>query len=65
MTRTVSIGSMIWQIDGLRGTKDLSEWEAVFITSVVFRFEAAGNDSSVLSEKQLGIVERIWQKHFA
>lgn len=64
MSRTVSVATMIEQIDGLcggtdmlrGGSRDLSEWEEEFTT---------GKDTTQLSDKQLDSVERIWRKHFA
>ncbi len=64
MSRLVSIGTKVEQIDGLRGTDDLNAWEESFVTSVVERYEAAGRDSRALSGKQVEIIERIWGKHF-
>lgn len=65
MTRTVSIGSMIQQLDGLRDTKALTPREFTFVTSVLLRFLEAGRKSSALSDKQVEVIERIWSKHFA
>lgn len=64
MTRLVSIGTKVEQVDGLRGTDDLNAWEESFVSSVVERYEAAGRDSRVLSAKQVDVIERIWRKHF-
>lgn len=64
MSRLVSIGTKIEQVDGLRGTDDLNAWEETFVTGIVERYEAAGRDSRVLSAKQVEVVERIWGKHF-
>jgi len=65
MTRTISICQMIEQLDGLRDTKDVSEWENVFITSVLERYLISGKDTRNLTEKQLDVIERIWNKHYA
>lgn len=65
MTRTVSIGTMIEQLDGLRDTRDLSEWEQGFVTNILERYLTAGKDTHWMSSKQVDIVERIWRKHFA
>ena len=73
MTRVVSVATMIEQIDGLRGgadmlrggSRDLSEWEEEFTTSIVQRYHAVGKDTTQLSDKQVASVERIWRKHFA
>lgn len=60
-----SIGSMIEQIDGLRGTPDLTPWENEFVASVVVTYESANKDSRVLSGKQIEVIARIFGKHFA
>lgn len=65
MTRTVSIGTMIEQLDGLRDTDDLSEWELGFATNIIERYLVAHKDSRCLSAKQVECVEKIWKKHFA
>lgn len=65
MTRTVSIGTMIEQLDGLRDTDDLSEWEQGFVTNIIERYLTSGKDTRWMSSKQVDIVERIWRKHFA
>ena len=65
MTRLVSIGSMIEQLDGLRDTKDLSEWEQGFVTSILESYLLAGRDPRILTSKQVDVIERIWTKHFA
>lgn len=64
MTRLVSIGAKVEQIDGLRGTSDLNAWEESFVTSIVERYEAAGRDTQGFTEKQIESIDRIWRKHF-
>lgn len=62
--RTVSLATMVKQVCTLAGTKDVSEWEDRFINSI----DESTNDGEHtvhLSSKQVEIVERIWQKHFA
>lgn len=59
-----SIGTMINRIDGLQGTEDVSEWEDRFIHNIV-DITKGGKDTTVLSSKQIEIVERIHNKHFA
>lgn len=54
----VSIATMVKQIAGLAGTKDVTQWENDFIASIARR-------NTSLTEKQIEIVERIWRKHFA
>lgn len=64
MTRLVSIGTKVEQIDGLRGTSDLNAWEESFVTSIVERYEAAKRDTQSFTEKQIDSIDRIWRKHF-
>jgi hypothetical protein len=65
MTRLVSLGTKIEQCDGLRDTKDLSEWENGFVTSILERYLVAGRDTRMLTGKQVDVIERIWSKHFS
>lgn len=65
MTRLVSLGTKIEQLDGLRDTKDLSEWENGFVTSILERYLVAGRDTRMLSSRQVDVIERIWGKHFS
>lgn len=60
-----SLSIMIEQIDGMRGTTDLTAWETEFVASVVARYLSANKDTRSLSGKQAEIVERIWAKHFS
>lgn len=60
-----SIGAMVEQIDGLRGTKDLTEWEEKFVTSIMLKYYNNNKNTTGLSGKQVEIIERIWKKHFA
>lgn len=59
-----SIATQIEQIDALRGTNDVTPWEDEFITSIVERV-AKTKDTRTLSARQVEIIERIWEKHFA
>lgn len=61
----VSVGTMIDQLDGLRDTSDLTEWERGFVSSVLAKYLMAGKDTRVLSSKQTETIENIWSKHFA
>lgn len=64
MPRTVSLGVMIRQIDGLVGTDDISSWEEAFIASVSGYADDRRNPK-VLSDKQIEKIEQIYRKHFA
>lgn len=59
-----SLGTMIKRIEGLCGTKDVTDWETSFIASVVEK-TLSGSRTTGLSEKQIEIIERIHNKHFA
>lgn len=61
---TVSIGTMTKQIIAMHDTGDLTDWENEFVGGLSDRTQD-GKDTTRLSEKQVGIVERIWQRHFA
>ena len=61
----VSVGTMIEQLDGLRDTKDLTEWEQGFVNSVLSKYLMAGKDTRSLSSRQIETIENIWSKHFA
>ena len=61
---TPSLGSMVQQLSGLVGTKDVSDWEDEFIGSIVER-TSNGARTSHLTEKQVEQVERIYRNHFA
>lgn len=65
MTRLVSLGTKIEQLDALRDTKDLSQWEQGFVTSILERYLLAGRDTRMLSTRQVEALEQIWSKHFA
>ena len=56
-----SIRQQIELIEGLLGTDDVSDWEQSFIESVARH----KSDTSKLSERQVEIIERIHDKHFA
>jgi hypothetical protein len=65
MTRLVSLGTKIEQLDGLRDTQDLTQWEQGFVTSILGRYLLAGRDTRMLTSKQVEVIERTWAKHFA
>lgn len=65
MTRTVSVATMIEQLDGLRDTSDLNQWEQDFVTNILERYLRAKKDTRSLTGKQVEVIERIWRKHFA
>lgn len=60
----VSIGNKVKRIAGLLGTQDLTEWETRFVDSITDSTDTGANCSQ-LSAKQIDIVTKIWEKHFA
>lgn len=58
-----STAQKIQQCEGLLGTKDLSGWEEGFLRNIVAA--QSEGDAAVLSEKQLVVLDRIYEKHFA
>lgn len=61
-----SIGTMIVRISGLHSTREVTEWENTFIRSIVDKFNARDKSKAMeLTEKQIEIIERIHDKHFA
>lgn len=63
MSRTVSTTTMIRRLEGMLGTKDLSEWEQGFVETLVERLEAG--QVTQLTERQVETLERLHGKHFA
>lgn len=60
-----SIGKMLEQCDGLRDTKDISQWENTFLTDMLERYLLAKKSTSSFSGKQVEAIEQIYNKHFA
>ena len=63
--RSVSVGVKLEQIDGLRGTNDLSDWEQGFVVSVMRRYRQSGDRTSTLTDEQVTKIDEIWSRHFA
>lgn len=59
-----SVGAQIKQIAGLRGTLDVNAWEDSFIARIV-EITDDGRNTTQLTEKQLAVIERLNQQHFA
>jgi hypothetical protein len=63
-TAMTSLNLMVRRCEGLLGTDDINAWESNFLESILDRTNG-GEDVSMLSEKQVDVLERIFQKHFA
>ncbi len=59
-----SLTTMVKQLSGLVDTKDVSDWENDFLQSIM-RSTREGDNTTVLTEKQIDVVERIFKKHFS
>lgn len=63
MPQLVSTTTMIRRLEGMLGTKDLSDWEQGFVETLVARLEAG--QVTQLTERQVETLERLHGKHFA
>jgi len=64
VTRLVSLGAKIQQLEGLLDTKDVNDWENTFLHNVCDR-TASGLVTRRLSDKQIDRIEELWARHFA
>lgn len=60
----LSIDSMLKRIESLTDSDDLTPWENDFVSSV-WEQSKQGMDTTRLSEKQIDVIERIFNKHFS
>lgn len=61
----ISLATKLEQLDGLRDTNDLTDWETGFVTNILETYLLKGKKTSWMSEKQVATLERIYEKHFA
>lgn len=61
--RHVSLAAKIQQLQGLLGTKDVTPWESRFIESM--RGALPPGQTTALSDREVGKVEELWERHFA
>lgn len=61
--RIVSLNTKVKQICGL-ADGDLNFWEQDFVGSIEEKTQN-GKDVSNLTDSQINVIERIWDKHFA
>ena len=62
MSASISTTTMIRRLEGMIGTKDLSDWEHGFVRSLVERLDAG--EVTKLSEKQITRLEELHGRHF-
>ena len=58
-----SLNTMVKKCAGLVDTTDVSDWENQFLKSVVEK-TAQGDNTTSLTEKQIGVLERLYSNHF-
>lgn len=58
-----TLNTMVKAVAGLAGTTDVTDWESDFIESIDERTDGGKNTTS-LTEKQITVLERIYNKHF-
>ena len=59
-----SLNVMVKKVAGLADTRDLTPWENRFVKNIVAQTDNGDNTSS-LSENQVDVLERIYDRHFA
>jgi hypothetical protein len=59
-----SLNTMVKRCAGLVDTKDVTDWENRFIKRVVEQTKS-GDNTSTLTENQVGSLEEIHDKHFS
>jgi|JI6StandDraft_1071083.scaffolds.fasta_scaffold2189335_1 hypothetical protein len=59
-----TLNTMLKRVHGLAETHDLSDWEADFVRSLMSQTRNA-DDTRSLTEKQIDVLERLFNKHFA
>ncbi len=59
----ISTTTMIRRLEGMLGTKDLSDWEQGFVETLVAKLEAGR--VTQLTERQVETLERLHGRHFA
>jgi hypothetical protein len=59
-----SVKTMVEQLDGLRDTDDLNDWEQGFVTNVIEKYLLAGKTTTGFTGNQVEKIEQIWSKHF-
>ncbi|CAN5714396.1 hypothetical protein BH10PSE18_BH10PSE18_07990 [soil metagenome] len=59
-----SLNAQVQKVAGLAGTPDVNPWEDTFIASIV-RQTQNGKNTSSLTEKQVDVLERLYERHFA
>lgn len=59
-----TLNTQVKRVAGLLDTKDLNDFEQNFVASIN-RQTNEGNNTSSLTEKQIDVLERIFNRHFS
>jgi len=59
-----ALNTQVKRVSGLLDTHDLTDWEDGFVRTVV-RQTNDGDNTTSLTEKQIDVLESIFNKHFA
>jgi hypothetical protein len=59
-----SLNTMVKRCSGLVDTKDVNSFENAFIKSIIEK-TSAGDNTTMLTERQISVLETIFNKHFA
>ena len=59
-----TINTQIERICGLLDTKDLTDWEQDFVQSIAYKTNE-GEKTTMLTGKQIEVIERIFKNNFA
>jgi hypothetical protein len=59
-----TLNTMVKRVSGLQGTSDLTDWVETFVESIVEKTRD-GADTSMLTERQITTLERLFKQHFA
>lgn len=59
-----SINAMVRKVAAMADTKDLTAWENKFVKNIVAQ-TGNGDNTSSLTENQVDVLERIYDRHFA
>lgn len=58
-----TLNTMVKRLHGLLGTPDLNAWEDEFVHNCYVK-TLAGEDTRALTERQIDVLERLFNRHF-
>lgn len=60
-----SLAQKLEQCEGLLGTKAVNDFETKWLSDNVRRYRASNRSTSWMSDRQIDVLEQIYDKHFA